>query len=139
MIKNILIIPILFLITLRAQAQQQIVGKWLSEDGEGITEVYQEGDQFFGKIIWLKTTVDKKGKPFTDIKNPNTSKRKQPLIGLIIMKNFVFNDKKWKGGTIYDPDSGKEYICTMWFTDDNILYVRGYWGIFFQTQRWSRI
>ena len=42
----------------------------------------------YGKITWLKKPNDARGKPFTDTENPDKSKRNQPLIGLIILKNF---------------------------------------------------
>ena len=120
-----------------AFAQQQIIGKWLSEDGEGITEIYQQGNLFYGKITWLKKPNDEKGKPFTDTENPDKSKRIQPLLGLVILKGFVYKNNQWENGTIYDPESGKTYTCTIWISDGK-LKVRGYWGIFYQTQTWTK-
>lgn len=122
-----------------AFAQNQIVGKWLSEDKEGTTEIYEQNGKYFGKISWLKKPNDKNGIPFTDTENPDKSKRTQPLLGLVILTNFYFKDNEWKGGKIYDPQSGKTYTCTMWLTDNNTLKVRGYWGLFYQTQTWTRV
>lgn len=118
-------------------AQQQIIGKWLSDDGEGITEIYRKDNHFEGKIIWLKKPNDEKGIPFTDTENPDISKRTQPLLGLVILKGFVFKNSQWENGTIYDPESGKTYTCTIWVSGDK-LKVRGYWGIFYQTQTWKK-
>lgn len=121
-----------------ASAQNQITGKWLSEDKEGITTIYENNGKYFGKITWLKNPNDEKGKPFTDTENPDKAKRNQPLIGLIILKDFYYKSNKWEGGTIYDPESGKTYTCTMWLENTNTLKVRGYWGLFYQTQTWTK-
>ncbi len=92
----------------------------------------------YGKITWLKKPNDARGKPFTDTENPDKSKRNQPFIGLIILKNFEYKDNEWINGTIYDPESGKTYTCTIWLSDKSTLKVRGYWGIFHETQTWTK-
>lgn len=119
-------------------AQNQIIGKWLSEDQEGITEIYEQSAKYFGEITWLKKPNDNKGIPFTDTENPDKVKRNQPLMGLLMLTNFYYKKNEWTGGRIYDPQSGKTYNCIMWLTDNNTLKVRGYWGLFYQTQTWIR-
>ena len=123
---------------LTVSGQNQVVGKWLSGDKEGITEIYEQTGKYFGKITWLKKPNDEKGVPFKDTENPIKSKLIQPLFGLLILKDFCYKNNEWIGGTIYDPESGKTYSCTMWLTDTNTLKVRGYWGLFFQTQIWTK-
>ena len=44
---------------------------------------------------------------------------------------------KWEGGKIYNPKNGKTYKCTIWLEGNN-LKVRGYLGIFYETQTWKR-
>jgi len=136
--QKIIIILFLFLVT-KTFSQNQIVGKWLSEDKDGITEIYEQSGKFYGKITWLKKPNDEKGRPFTDTENPDKGKRNQSLIDLLILKDFYYQGKEWKGGTIYDPESGKTYTCTMWLSDRNTLIVRGYWGLFYQTQTWTKV
>lgn len=120
-------------------AQQELPGKWLSADKEGITEIYARDGQFFGKLVWLKKPTDSTGQPFTDTQNPVVTLRKQPLLGLQILSGFRYERREWKGGTIYDPETGKTYSCVMRLTDPNTLTVRGYWGPFYQTQTWTRV
>ena len=132
------VIWVAVLIFSTASAQNQITGKWLSEDKEGITSIYENSGKYFGKITWLKKPNDSRGIPFTDSENSDKSKRNQPLIGLLILKDFYYSKSEWKGGTIYDPESGKTYACTMWFENSNTLKVRGYWGLFYQTQTWTK-
>lgn len=121
-----------------ASAQNQITGKWLSEDKEGITEIYKQNGKFYGKIVWLRNPEDDKGTPFTDTENPEKALKKRPLQGLVILEEFYYQNNEWKGGKIYDPESGKSYTCLMWLADKNTLKVKGYWGIFYQTQTWKR-
>ncbi len=116
---------------------QEIKGKWLTDDGEAIVEIYQSGDKFNGKIVWLKDANDAQGKPLTDQENPDKSKRSRPLIGLLMLTDFKQNNGKWEGGKIYDPSEGKTYKCTMWL-EKGKLKVRGYVGMFYQTQTWTR-
>jgi len=136
--KQITLIFTFFVLANNTFAQLQIVGNWLSEDKEGITTIFENNGKYFGKITWLKKPNDSKGIPFTDSENPDKSKRNQPLIGLLILKDFQYSNNEWKGGTIYDPESGKTYTCTMWLQESNTLKVRGYWGLFYQTQTWTK-
>ena len=47
---------------------------------------------------------------------------------------------EYKGGTILDPQKGKEYDCKIWLEEDdtNKLNVRGYISFLFRTQNWYR-
>ncbi|WP_316804435.1 DUF2147 domain-containing protein [Pedobacter nototheniae] len=111
-----------------AQNKDAIVGKWLNPSGEGQIEIYKKGDKYFGKLAWLKEP-NLNGKPKADAKNPEASLQSRPLLGLEILKNFVYDDGKWTDGTIYDPKSGKTYSCNMTLKSTDVLNVRGYVGI----------
>ena len=98
----------------------------------------KSGEKYFGKIVWLQSTVD--NKPMVDANNPDEKKRNQPIIGLIMLKSFEFDDDEWDDGTIYDPENGKTYSCHLTLKDINTLRVRGYIGIplFGRTEIWTR-
>ena len=51
--KKIFICMIVMLASVATYAQD-VVGKWKLEDGTAIVEVYQQGDAFNGKIVWLE-------------------------------------------------------------------------------------
>lgn len=119
-------------------SQRQIVGKWLSEDKEGITEIYEQGGKFYGKIVWLKKATDDKGAPLKDTENSNPKLRQRPLQELVVITNLSFINKEWINGSVYDPKCGKIYSCKVWFTNDNTLNLRGYAGIFHSTEVWTR-
>ena len=127
-----------FLFTVSSFSQRQIVGKWLSEDKEGITEIYEQGGKFYGKIVWLKKATDDKESPFKDTKNSNPKLRQRPLQELVVITNLSFINKEWVNGSVYDPKSGKIYSCKVWLTNDNTLNLRGYAGIFHSTEVWTR-
>jgi uncharacterized protein (DUF2147 family) len=118
-----------------------IVGFWLTHgEKPAKVQVYRTGDQFVGKIVWLQFPVEN-GKPKMDDKNPEETKRSQPLVGLVIMNSFKFdNDDEWNGGKIYDPQNGKTYSCYLSLKDKNTLKVRGYIGISLigRTDYWTR-
>ena len=118
-----------------------VIGTWLTNGKEPAKiQIYKSGDKYFGKIVWLKNPAEN-GKPKFDANNPDESKRNQPLIGLVILKDFKFDgDDEWKEGDIYDPESGKTYSCFLTLKDKNSLKVRGYIGISLigRTETWAR-
>ena len=108
-----------------------IIGKWLTGSGNAHVEIYKNGNQYQGKIVWLSEPIDPETKkPKTDTKHPNADQHNRPLLGLINLWGFHYNDKEghWEGGHIYDPKNGKEYKCNMTLKDKNTLNVRGYIG-----------
>ena len=123
-----------------------VVGVWLNEDKDAHVDIYQDGDKFFGKIVWLKTPIDSlTNKPKLDTKNLDESLRARPVMGMLLLKDFVFDgDDEWEDGEIYDPKSGKTYSCYMEFPDDdnmNNLKIRGYIGISLlgRTTYWTKV
>ncbi|GGH25327.1 DUF2147 domain-containing protein [Sphingobacterium alkalisoli] len=129
-------------LTLTAQSSKTaIVGTWLNHEKAAKVEIYQQKKKFFGKIVWLKEP-NENGKSKTDNKNPDNSKHNDPIIGLVMLKNFEFDGKStWESGTIYDARSGKTYSCYLTLQADKTLKVRGYVGIslFGQTNIWTKI
>lgn len=111
-----------------AQSKDAILGKWLNPSGEGQIEIYKKGDKYYGKLAWMKEP-NLNGKPKLDTKNPDEKLQRRPLLNLEILKDFVYDDKKWTAGTIYDPKSGKTYSCNMTLKGNDVLNVRGYIGI----------
>jgi uncharacterized protein (DUF2147 family) len=136
--KKIVLALLIIVLSNHAFSQNTVVGKWLSESKKGITEIYESNGKYYGKLVWLKEPNDAAGKPKLDKENKNESLRTAPILGLLILKDFVLKDGEWKDGTIYDPENGKTYKCTMWMKDVNTIKVRGYWGPFYRTQVWTR-
>ena len=124
-----------------AQKKDAIVGTWVNATGEAHVNIYKKGERYFGKIDWLKAPKDEKGKPKTDYKNPDESLRSRPILGMEMLKDFVYDDGKWTDGKIYDPKSGKTYSCNMNIKENGDLNMRGYIGISIigRSEVWKRI
>lgn len=119
-----------------------VIGDWLVQDKKAKVQIYKKGDRYFGKIVWLKEPNDEQGKPKLDKENPEEKLRSRPIIGMVMLRDFVYDeDLVWEDGEIYDPKNGKTYSCKMTLGEDGrTLDVRGYIGISLigRSQTWSR-
>ena len=118
-----------------------IVGVWSDGHGKGHVQIYKQSGKYYGKIIWLKTPKEPNCQPKMDRKNPNESLRNRPVMGLVVLRDFKYDDGEWSSGYIYNPSDGKEYKAYMKMNDDNTLSVRGYVGFSWigKTDVWKRI
>ncbi len=117
-----------------------ILGTWLTANDKAKVQIYKENNKYYGKIVWLKNPKYDDGTTKVDKNNPDKSKRTNPLIGLNLLKDFVFDKDVWEDGTIYDPENGKTYSCNIKYRDGK-LDLRGYIGISLigRTQTWFKI
>ncbi len=115
---------------------------WYTENNKSLIKLYRaKNGKYYGKITSLKDPLEEDGSEKVDDENPDPSKRNVPLIGLMILKGFEYEgDNTWSGGTIYDPENGKTYKCTMWLNEPDKLDVRGYIGVSLlgRTTQWVR-
>ena len=124
-----------------------LLGKWVTEGGKAHVEVVKEGDTYTGKIVWLQEPnyvegEEDAGTPRRDKNNPDASKRDQPIIGLVVLRDFQYvGDHSWKKGTIYDPETGKTYKCNITLKEDGTLKVRGFIGVSVvgRNSLWTRV
>lgn len=125
-------------------AADAVVGVWKNGEGTGFIQIYKTtSGHYAGKIVWLKEPIDPDtGKPKLDKRNPEDSKKSQPVLGMVNMKGFTYDaeEKEWVDGSIYDPKNGKEYSCKMELDGNNVLKVRGYIGVSLigRTDTWTR-
>ena len=117
--KKCLLLLALVFSSMFASAQiDKIVGEWYTVDDEtgavkALVDIYK-GDNglYYGKII----KVFKNGQ-----ENPNSDRK-----GLVIVKNMQAEDGILKGGTIYEPESGKTYYAKISYNEaDNTITLRG--------------
>lgn len=127
-----------------------IVGLWKTEpnpNGYAIVKITHDGTTFNGRIVWLEKPVygpsePRPGQPRVDLHNPDPALRNRPIMGLEMLKGFVYKGHNmWKKGTIYDPNVGKTYKCKMWLEGNDTLKVRGYIGFSFlgRNVTWYRV
>ena len=129
--------PVVFGQAISADA---ILGTWLTASGKAKVQIYKDGTRYSGKIVWLKTPTYEDGTPKVDKNNPDKVKQSVPMMGLNLLKGFEFDDDEWEDGTIYDPENGKTYSCTIKYRDGK-LDLRGYIGISMigRTQTWFKV
>ena len=124
-----------------AQQANDIAGVWLNEEKDAKIEVYREGDDFFGKIIWIEDFANKAEEDKVDSKNPDPKLRTRSKMGLVILHDLKFDDDEWSDGEIYDARSGKMYSLTATMDGMDVLNLRGYVGmsLFGKTTSWTRV
>lgn len=134
---------LLLVVSVYSQPADAILGKWLNEDKDAHVEIYKEDGKYYGKVVWLKDPIDEvTGKPKLDDENSDPVLQKRPIMGLVLLKDFVYDgDGEWEDGTIYDPKNGKTYSCYMRFGDAQTLKIRGYIGISWigRNTYWTRV
>jgi len=140
--KKFVLSGLLFLGLSLYAAAQTPVGTWKTIDdnsGEARShvEIYEQNGKLYGKIAKLLLAD-----PSTLCDACKGDKKNKPVLGLVIIEDMKSNKDFWKGGSILDPESGKDYGCSIWFDDGNtdILKVRGkHWTGIYRTQTWYRV
>lgn len=106
-------------------------------------KVYKKGNTYEAQIIWLQHPLDKNGKPRLDALNPEPALRSVRGDKIVIVKGLRYDaaNKKWTGGSIYNPVNGKTYDAMAEFDSPNKLKMRGYVGrpTFGKSFIWTRI
>ncbi len=123
-------------LTSMAQEANRIIGTYATEGERAKVAISKQGDKFIGTLIWTMTEGKK------DSKNPDASLRNKPLVGKVILKDFVYSGKDvWEKGTIYDPESGKTYSCKITRQANGDLKVRGFIGVSLlgRNSMWTRL
>ena len=120
----------------------KLLGVWEPSHGKARVKVTKVGTKYYGKIVWLKEPNYPDGSKKVDKNNPDEKMHETPLLGYSILKDFEYSGKKtWSNGTIYDPENGSTYNCTIKLTNENTIEVRGYIGVsaIGRTDTWTRM
>ena len=118
---------------------QTVLGKWKTIDDEtgkprSIVEIYQKGNEYYGKIIKLFREPSEPQDPVC-VKCEDDRKGKK-IIGMEIIRKLKKDGSEFEDGTILDPKKGKVYDCKMW-VEGGALKVRGYIAFLYRTQTWQ--
>ena len=138
--KTTYITLLLILMSISVSAQD-IFGKWITSDKEGVeksvVEIYEEEGKVYGKIIEILNATDKEA---LCVKCDGEDYNK-PINGLVIIKGLTLSGVYYRNGPIFDPEKGKSYKCRLSLDKDNpdILEVRGYIAFMYETQYWKRV
>lgn len=119
-----------------------IEGYWLNDDKDYVVKVYESEGQYFGKVVWLKDSLDMYGEPIRDVLNDLPHRRSKLVKGMDVLLNFVYDAGTWRSGTIYNYKTGNVYNAKMTINKDGELELTGYYGILFflgKTKEWTRV
>ncbi len=135
--KQSILIAALFFVGTIANAQT-IVGKWKTIDDEtgkpkSIVEIYQKGNEYFGKVVKLFRAQSEDQDPVCD--KCTDDRKGKKIIGLEIVRSLKKDGTEYKDGSIMDPKNGKTYDAKLWLEGGN-LKVRGYILFMYRTQTW---
>ena len=120
---------------------QNAVGHWqvVNSDGSpgGHVDTYLVEGKLFGRVTEVRP-----GRTPRDVCDKCSGEYKNQLIlGMVIIRNFHPEGEDWVGGTVVDPENGKEYKGKIWSEGNDKLHMRGYIGISLlgRTEVWTRI
>jgi uncharacterized protein (DUF2147 family) len=119
----------------------RLLGLWLTEEGKARVEIALCGETYCGSLVWIRDSL-KNGLPALDVKNPDETLRARRVLGMQFLRDFRYDGENvWKGGTVYDPESGNVYSAKMTLEEDGTLTLRGYVGIplFGRSETWTRV
>lgn len=120
----------IYAISAVAQEADKIVGIWWNDEKTTKIQVEKKDGKYIGTIVYMIPEKYENGEPPKDDENPDPALRTRSIVGLQILKGFIYNPKKeeWQEGTIYDPKSGNTYDCYAWMESDDLLKLKGYIG-----------
>ncbi|MEO0466775.1 MAG: DUF2147 domain-containing protein [Pseudomonadota bacterium] len=120
---------------------KDVFGIWLTEAGSAKLNISDCGDGTpCGRVIWMDPDALRPGltpETATDENNPDPEQQAQPVLGLLMLSDFNERSRDWRGGDIYDPESGKTYGARLKRLDNGTLQVKGCIGPICQTQIWT--
>jgi uncharacterized protein (DUF2147 family) len=128
---------ILIIAGFQAHAQESIEGIWLTEEGNSKVEIYQKGDNYFGKIVWLEQSTDKNGNPVKDLYNSNKELKNRQLLGIDMLTDLQAKNGKWYG-KIYAPKRGLEMDVVIVSSGKDKLELNVSYRGFTRKQIWTR-
>jgi uncharacterized protein (DUF2147 family) len=116
------------------------VGFWSAGEGRSQIEIAPCGNELCGKIVWLSEPNDKKGNPKLDRRNPDTTLKAKPLLGLTILSELKPSSDRtdqWEGN-VYNPEDGHTYSVYL-RPNDSSMEVEGCLAFICRTQVWPRV
>ncbi|WP_439472341.1 DUF2147 domain-containing protein [Brevundimonas sp.] len=125
--------------TAPAAAQEaSILGRWRTPSEGGVVEIQRCGQALCGRLVDAAPLRRNPDQP--DVRNRDETQRDRPLRGLLVLRNFTGGPSEWRGGPLYDPNSGQTADRgTLTLVDADRLAVRGCIArVLCRTQTWRR-
>ncbi|MFC7356911.1 DUF2147 domain-containing protein [Jejudonia soesokkakensis] len=132
-----------FLISFLTVQSQDVFGSWKTVDdvtgeAKSIIEIYEKDGKAYGKIIEILDPDAPKDAKCIACTGKDKDK---PIVGLTFLRGLEKDGDEYNGGTILDPENGKEYKSYIQLASKDKLKVRGYIGfsLLGRTQYWYRV
>lgn len=122
-----------------SQGSGAIAGLWSTGSNGGRVELYRCGAAICGKVV--NATPLRANPDHRDVKNPDPALRARRLKGLVVLRGFTGGPRQWKGGPVYDPETG-DGAANGYLTlrADGKLEVKGCKAaLFCRTKVWTRL
>jgi uncharacterized protein (DUF2147 family) len=122
-----------------AQAgNKALIGRWHTEREGGVVEIHRCGHALCGRVVdgaRLRANPDQR-----DVRNPDPAQRSRKVLGARVLNGFAGGPGKWKGGPLYDPETGNlAGSGTLTLVGPDTLKVQGCIAMFLcKTQTWRR-
>ena len=105
-----------------------VIGIWESEEKNLQIEMFEDGQQFAGRMIYFKCSSEEIMRTCTDTENPDKNLTTRKLLGLKLVTKLEYKGRNlWDNGKIYDPNTGRTFDARIQLTGPNTAIVRGYW------------
>ena len=133
------IIAAIFVFVAAPVNAEELVGTWLTQQGDAHIRVAKCGKAMCGTVAWLRDAVDTQtGQPPVDGKNPNPTLRTRKILGIRIFAMEQDNTDSWTGG-IYNSDDGQTYKGRLVPRGETELEVQGCAGPLCGSEVWTRV
>jgi uncharacterized protein (DUF2147 family) len=113
-----------------------VFGTFKTQAGTSHIQIADCGDGSpCGKVVWLDAAALPEGETPETIRDAKGAK----LMGMKLLRGFSRKGKDWRGGKIYDPESGNNYDSRLKRLTNGDLEVKGCIGPICQTQIWKTV
>ena len=120
-----------------AAAAADITGVWMTGSEGGRVEIYRCGKALCGKIVDAKRL--RANPDLRDVRNSDPKLRQRRLKGLVVLQGFAGGPREWKGGPVYDPESGDGAgRGQLKLLANGTLELKGCVAVFCRTKIWTR-
>ena len=115
-----------------------ITGLWATGSQDGRVRIYRCGAALCGRIVDaapIRANPDQR-----DVHNADASLRGRRLKDLVVLAGFTGGPGEWKGGPVYDPETGSGAATGyLRLRPDGRLEIKGCVALFCRTKVWTRV
>jgi uncharacterized protein (DUF2147 family) len=113
-----------------------VFGRFALRGGTSHVEIVDCGNATpCGKVVWIDPSALSSGERAETVTDAKGSR----ILGLQLLGGFTARSGDWRGGTIYDPETGRTYAARLKRLGNKSLEVKGCIGPVCQTQVWTAV